>query len=291
MYNSREVIMRSIDEIRPSPIAGYWYSANPKVLRDEIQSYLNKANLPSINGEVIGLVAPHAGYRYSGQTAAYSFKTVLGESYDLVVLLSPFHQYHPATILCSAHDYYQTPLGKIKVDQEITNLLINSIVTKHGLDAVKIANDEEHSLEIELPFLQCVLDGDFDLLPIMVRSIEPNLAQMIANSLIDVIKGKKVLIVSSTDLSHFYPKALAEKYDQEMLSQIKTFSVQNVYQTESKGEGFACGLGAVMIGIATSYLLGADKVEILHHSTSGDVTGDFSSVVGYGSVVFLRSHL
>lgn len=283
--------MRSINEIRPSPIAGHWYSANPNVLRDEIQSYLNKANLPSINGGVVGLVAPHAGYRYSGQTAAYSFKTVLGDSYDLVVLLSPFHQYHPASILCSAHNYYQTPLGKIKVNQDLTNLLINSLVTKHGLDTVKIANDEEHSLEIELPFLQCVLDGDFDLLPLMIRSVEPDLTQIIAKNLVEVIKGKKVLIVSSTDLSHFYPQSLAEKYDQEMLSQIKTFSIQNVYQTEAKGRGFACGLGAVMVGMASSNLLGADQVEILHHSTSGDVTGDYSSVVGYGSVVLLRSHL
>jgi AmmeMemoRadiSam system protein B len=283
--------MRSINEIRPSPIAGHWYSANPNVLREEIQSYLNKVNLPSINGEVKGLIAPHAGYRYSGQTAAYSFKAVLGESYDLVVLLSPFHQYHPATLLCSAHDYYQTPLGKIKVNQDITNALISSVVTMHGIDSVKIANDEEHSLEIELPFLQCVLDGDFDLLPIMVRSVEPNLAQLIANSLFEVIKGKKVLIVSSTDLSHFYPKTLAEKFDQEMLTQIETFSVQNVYQAELKGEGFACGLGAVMVGMACSFLLGADKVKILHHSTSGDVTGDHSSVVGYGSAVFLSSHL
>jgi len=76
-----------------------------------------------------------------------------------------------------------------------------------------------------------------------------------------------------------------------MLSQIKTFSIQNVYQTEAKGRGFACGLGAVMAGMASSNLLGADQVEILHHSTSGDVTGDYSSVVGYGSVVLLRSHL
>jgi len=280
--------MRTYSEIRPSPIAGYWYSSNPVVLREEIQSYLDKVNLPQINGEVVGLVAPHAGYRYSGQTAAYSFKSVLGNTYDLVVILSPYHQYHPATILCSAHDYYQTPLGKIQVDQELSDAFIKAINNKQDVEIVKIVNDEEHSLEIELPFLQSVLADDFKLLPIMIRSIQPAISEKIAEALFGLIQSKRVLLVCSTDLSHFYSQALAEKYDLEMLQQIKTLSVNNIYETEANQRGFACGIGAVMVDAATSKLLGANRAEILNHSTSGNVTGDYGSVVGYGSVVFLR---
>ena len=154
---------------------------------------------------------------------------------------------------------------------------------------VQITQDEEHSLEIELPFLQCVLDGDFSLIPLMVRNINPNQSELFAGHLFELIKDKNVLIVTSTDLSHFHPQVIAERLDHEMLDQMRSFSVQNVFQTEMEGKGFACGIGAVMISMALCRMLGADKVEILHHSTSGKETGDLTSVVGYGAGVFVKS--
>jgi AmmeMemoRadiSam system protein B len=282
--------MNKITETRPSPIAGHWYSGNAQMLRTEINNFLDAANLPDPGGEIIGLIAPHAGYRYSGQTAAYAFQSVRNQQYDLVIILSPFHSYHPATIITSAHDYYQTPLGKIQVDQELIRLLFTQNIPDTDIKMVQVAYDEEHSLEIELPFLQCVLEGDFSLLPLMVRSIDPRQSEIFAKYLFELVKDRNTLIVASTDLSHFYPQVIAERLDKEMLDQIQSFSVQNVYRTEFEGKGYACGLGAVMVSMTVSKLLGADKIEILHHSTSGTQTGDFSSVVGYGAGVFIKSH-
>lgn len=283
--------MNRITETRPSPIAGHWYSGNAQVLRTEINNFLNNARLPVLGGDIIGLIAPHAGYRYSGQTAAYAFQSVRNQHFDLVIVLSPFHSFHPATILTSAHDYYQTPLGKVHVDQELIRLLITQTIPDPDIKMLQIAYDEEHSLEIELPFLQCTLEGDFSLLPLMVRSIDPRKCEMFANYVFDLTKDRNALIVASTDLSHFFPQAVAERLDKEMLDQIQSFSIQNVYQTEFEGKGYACGLGAVMISMALSKMFGAEKIEILHHSTSGIQTGDFSSVVGYGAGVIIKSHI
>lgn len=281
--------MNRITETRPSPIAGHWYSSNAQVLRTEINNFLNNASLPESRGKVIGLIAPHAGYRYSGQTAAYAFQSVRLQQFDLVVVLSPFHSYHPAMILTSPHEYYQTPLGKIHVDQALIQSLFTQTIPDKDIKMAQVAYDEEHSLEIELPFLQCALGGDFSLLPLMVRSIDPRQSEMFAKLIFELIKDRNALIVASTDLSHFFPQIVAERLDKEMLDQIKSFSVRNVYRTEFEGKGYACGLGAVMISMVLSKMLGADKIEILHHSTSGTQTGDFSSVVGYGAGVFIKS--
>ncbi len=281
--------MNKITPTRPSPISGYWYSNDPQILRAEINTFLSKVTLPDLGGNIIGLIAPHAGYRYSGQTAAYAFQSVRDRHFDLVVILSPFHSYHPVPVLTSAHEYYQTPFGKIPVDQELIQLLMSQKIPDSEMKIVQIAYDEEHSLEIELPFLQCALQGDFSILPMMVRSIDPQQSELIAGQLYELIKDRNVLIVASTDLSHFYPQIVAERLDQEMLEQIRSFSTKNVYQTERNGKGYACGLGAVMVSMALTQMLGANKIEILNYSTSGAETGDFSSVVGYGAGVFVQS--
>lgn len=282
--------MNRITETRPSPIAGHWYSGNAQNLRMEITNFLNNTNLPDPGGDIIGVIAPHAGYRYSGQTAAYAFQSVRNQHFDLVIVLSPFHSYHPATILTSAHEFYQTPLGKIHVDQALIRLLITQTIPDKDIRMVQVAFDEEHSLEIELPFLQCTLEGNFSLLPLMVRSIDPRQSEMFAHYVFDLIKDRNALIVASTDLSHFFPQTVAERLDKEMLTQIQSFSVADVYRTEIDGKGYACGLGAVMISMALCKMLGADKIDILHHSTSGTQSGDLSSVVGYGAGVFIKSN-
>ncbi len=282
--------MNKISEVRPSPIAGYWYSSNPRVLKAEINDYLNQAILPEINGEIIGLFAPHAGYRYSGPTAGYAYKAIQDQEYELVIILSPYHAYHPASILSSSHQYYETPFGRVKVDQSILNSMMEKISLETSLEMVLVANDEEHSLEIELPFLQLSVNNSFSILPLMIRSINPQEAGDVATIILNLVKDKKVLVVASTDLSHFYSEAVAESLDAEMLKQIQTFSIENVFRSESNGTGFACGLGAVMVCMSICDGLGADKIEILHHSTSGKMTGDFSSVVGYGAGVFIRTN-
>lgn len=279
--------MTEIAEIRPSPIAGTWYSGDPDRLRQQVDQYLTAARLPELDGEVIALIAPHAGHRYSGQTAGYAFATVMGQTRDLVVILSPMHAAYPANLLTTAHRAYATPLGEVWIDQDALAQL-DAGLAKDGLPLTPVANDKEHSLEIELPFLQRALSNDFKLLPLMVRSQSPLIARRVGHALAEILRGRNCLLVASTDLSHFYPQQTAQTLDAEMLRRMASFSPEDLFSAERTGQGFACGVSAVASVLWAARELGADSVKILHHSTSGDETGDLSSVVGYGAAAVLK---
>ena len=268
-------------DVRPSPIAGTWYEANPKALAANIDSYLNKAHLPEINGRVIAVIAPHAGHRYSGQVASHAFKALDGLNPNLVVILSPYHSYTSHQLLATAHQAYSTPLGNIEINQAALAEL------KSALDVpiTPITHDKEHSLEIELPFLQRVLKNEFKLLPIMVRGQEPEVAKKLGDALSTVLKNKNAIIVASTDLSHFYDQRTANALDREMLKRFESFAPESIFEAERTGKGFACGHAAVASMLWAARELGANKVQILNYATSGDSTGDQSSVVGYGAAV------
>ena len=275
------------NDIRPSPIAGLWYNSVPQSLAQEIDSYLKNGSLIT-DSSVLGVIAPHAGYRYSGRTAGHAFASVSGESRDLVAILSPMHAYHDAPLLTSTHQAYATPLGKVPIDEDALDVLRTRLASV-GIPLTQIAHDREHALEIELPFLQRALQGAFKLLPLMVRSRDPHLLEDLGASLVEAVEGRSVLLVGSSDLSHFYPQSIADRYDREMLRQIANFSPAGVLAAEENGTGFACGAGSVAAVLWASRQLGADTVRVLHHSTSADETGDASSVVGYGAAAILKS--
>jgi AmmeMemoRadiSam system protein B len=162
--------MNTIHPIRPSPIAGSWYPANAKVLASEISGYIDGAVLPKVIGEVVGLIAPHAGYFYSGTTAGYAYRCVQGNSYDICAVFSPLHDYLPYDLMTSAHDAYSTPLGQVKIDHELALAISKKMEERAGVSLQHVANDREHSLEIQLPFLQQALIEPFLLLAVMVRT-------------------------------------------------------------------------------------------------------------------------
>ena len=271
-------------DVRPSPIAGKWYDANPKSLAAGIDAYLNDAQLPQLDGEVVAVIAPHAGHIFSGQVAAHAFKTLQGSNPDLVVVLSPHHEYTPHTLLTTAHKFYATPLGRIEVD--LTALA--ELQTELEPPMTAIANDREHSLEIELPFLQRALKNSFKLLPLMERARDAETAKELGAALARIIRNRKAVMVASTDLSHFYDSVTADLLDHEMLRRFETFEPQAVFEAEQTGRGFACGHAAVASMLWAAKLLGAHKVQTLSYATSGDITGDHSSVVGYGAAAVLR---
>ncbi len=281
--------MAGISDIRPSPIAGTWYTADPKRLAHQVDEYLAAAKLPDLHGEVIGIIAPHAGHRYSGPTAGYAFRAIQRNSYDLVVVISPMHGFHPASLLTTAHTAYSTPLGNIPVDAEAIKELTELMLQQSGADLFPVANDGEHSLEIELPFLQRAVEGDFHLLPVMVRTQSARTIEILGKSLAKVMASKKSLLVASTDLSHFYPQATAQRLDTGMLEAFSSLDPMAILDAEETGKGYACGAPAVAAVMWAARELGANKVEILHHSTSGDVTGDYNQVVGYGAAVLLKT--
>jgi len=275
--------------VRPSPIAGQWYEGDPKALAHAVDAYVNEAKLPELKGEVIGVVAPHAGHRYSGAVAGYAFAALRGRAPKLVAVLSPFHNYHSAPLLTSAHEAYATPLGTVPIEREAVATLDSALRSELGFGLTPIANDAEHSLEIELPFLQRVLTSAWKLLPIMVRAQEPRVCMKLGKALAEVLKGKDALLVASTDLSHYYDQRVAIVLDRTMLAQVEAFSPEGAFSVERNGKGYACGLGALAAMLWAAQGLGADSACLLRYATSGDVTGDYSAVVGYGAAAILKS--
>lgn len=281
--------MNDQSNLRPSPIAGTWYEGQPKVLKQNIDAYLDNAELDALPGEVIAVIAPHAGHRYSGAIAGYAFAALRDQTPDLVAVISPMHHPYAQPLITSSHDAYSTPLGTIPIDKSATEELDTALKSDLGTGLSAVSRDPEHSLEIELPFLQRVLASDFKLLPVMVRAQDPRISKGLGVALASVLHDKNYALVASTDLSHFYDQETANKLDNEMLRQIEAFSPEGVFEAERTGKGYACGHAAVAAVLWAARELGADTVKLLNYATSGDVTGDYSGVVGYGAAAILKS--
>jgi AmmeMemoRadiSam system protein B len=272
-------------DLRPSPITGSWYPGSAKTLAASVDGYLNAVQLPNLSGEIIAVIAPHAGHVYSGGVAAYAFAAVRDLAPHLVAVLSPFHNLAAYPLLTTRHDAYATPLGSLEVDKQALSELQSWL----EIPIAAVAHDREHSLEIELPFLQRALKNEFKLLPLMIRAQEEEAAHELGRALAKTLKNKKALLVASTDLSHFYDQETAARLDREMLRRFEAFNPASIFEAERVGKGFACGHAAVAAMLWAARDLGADKVQVLKYATSGDVTGDYSSVVGYGAAVVLKA--
>ncbi len=276
--------------VRPSQIAGRWYEGEPKALAREVDSYMEAAQLPPLQGEVLGVIAPHAGHQYSGPVAGYAFAALRGLKPKIVAVLSPFHNFHSAPLLTTSHTAYGTPLGPVPVDRERVEQLSELLKSELGFGLTEIANDAEHSLEIELPFLQRTLASEWKLLPVMVRAQEADVCRKLGELLARVLEGREAVLVASTDLSHYNDQKTAMAMDRAMLEPIEAFDPERAYDIDRSGRGYACGLGALTAVLWAARALGADRTEVLRYATSGDVTGDYSAVVGYAAAVILKSY-
>jgi hypothetical protein len=217
--------------------------------------------------------------------AGYAFKVLQGADPDLVVILSPMHQPARAPLLTTSHQAYRTPLGEVEVDQEMLDKISRKLQGAGAPPLTEVGRDQEHSVEIVIPFLQRALSGDFRILPIMLRQQSPRVSRELAEVLADLLAGKKVVLVASTDLSHFYNAEQAEQLDQRILQEVKALNPAGIYRAEEHDKGYACGKGALAAVLWAAQALGANHAELLHYSHSGDVTGDNSRVVGYGAAV------
>lgn len=275
-------------DARPSPIAGRWYAGEPDVLSSHIEDFMGAAKIKKddLSGKVVGLVVPHAGYIYSGRTAAYAYKTIADQPRKLVVILSPLHQYSPSDFITTAFRAYQTPLGDIEVAQDEMEE-INNILKEDRLALTQLAGESEHSLEIQLPFLQVIWPQKFKLIPVMVRSYDMGRIKKFAAALAEVLKGHDYLILASSDLSHFFPLNVAEQLDAGTLTRISRFKPEQVLAGARDESAPACGAAGIAVMLETLKILGANKVQILNYSTSANVTGDKTSVVGYGAAAVM----
>jgi MEMO1 family protein len=275
--------------VRPSPIAGQWYEGDPTTLAQIVDEYLTAAALPELNGDVIGVIAPHAGHMYSGAVAGYAFAALKGLRPDLVAVIGPMHRPYDEPLLTTTHSAYFTPLGSVPVDKSALKDLDVMLKSELGYGMTPIARDPEHSLEIELPFLQRIFQHDWKLLPIMVRALDERVSEGMGKALATVLRDKNAVLIASTDLSHYFQQETALTYDRAMLKEIEAFNPIGAFDLDRTHKGFACGLGAFASVLWACKKLGADTVKVLRHATSGNVTGDYSSVVGYAAAAILKS--
>jgi AmmeMemoRadiSam system protein B len=266
---------------RPSPIAGQWYPGAPDVLRQRVQSYLDAAMVEPIDGRPVALVSPHAGYRYSGGVAAPAFQLVQGAHYDVVTIVAPNHRIvKSAPYLTTSHKAYWTPFGRVPLDGEV----VAALDARVGL--TQVSRDEEHSLEIQLPFLQVALAEEFRLLPVMLNDQSEETCYALGEALADVLRDRNSLLIASTDLSHFYDAETAARLDGAVTDCVAAFDPQGLLRVLATGKGHACGGGPTVAVMLAARSLGADRARLLKYATSGDVTGDYHSVVGYAAAVF-----
>jgi AmmeMemoRadiSam system protein B len=221
--------------------------------------------------------------------AGHAFAALRGSQAGLAVVVSPMHHLAAPDLLTSAHTAYETPLGEVPIDHAALDELDELLQEEAQVSLARVTRDGEHSLEIELPFLQRVLPQGFSLLPLMVR--EPNAAvtRALGLALAKVLRNRPAVLVASSDLSHFYPQSIANKLDSEALRRVAAMDPQAVLDMEEEGAGFACGRGALSAVLWAVKELGANRGVILNYATSGDVTGDFSQVVGYAAAAFLKA--
>lgn len=273
------------EKIRESVIAGTWYPADPGALKRQISEYLDRAAPPSIEGSLIGLIAPHAGCMYSGPVAAYAYKLLLQDPFDRVLILAPSHQASfPGSSIYNLGGY-RTPFGVVPLDHEIIGDLYKYTSL---LRYVPQADQVEHSLEIQLPYLQTVLPS-FTLVPIVMGTQRLDYCAQLAEAISSVCEGKRVLLVASTDLSHYFPYEEARRLDGTFLDRFSAFDPEGLASELQSQKCQACGAGPVLTLMMAARKLGADSAKVLHYANSGDVTGDKSSgVVGYAAAALCR---
>lgn len=271
--------------VREPSVSGTFYPENPRSLVNTIEAYLKNVRLDSLDRDVIGLISPHAGYMYSGQVAAYGYKAIAGLSYETVIVMAPSHRSRFDGVAVLAKGGYRTPLGVVPIDEALVEDIL-------GIKGVVKANVDvhrgEHSLEVQIPFLQVVLK-DFTIVPLIMGSQDPQLCEALAENLYGAIKktGKNVLVAGSTDLSHYYPYSEAVELDAVIKEHLDAYDIEGLADDLQRGTCEACGAGPMIATMLLSRKLGATASKVLKYENSGDVTGDRNGVVGYISCIFL----
>lgn len=266
--------------VRLPAVAGLFYTNSADELHNEINQYLENTLPCQIENPVRGLIAPHAGYVYSGQAAAQAYQTIRNAPYKTVVVVSPSHYEYFHGVCIYQGDAYRTPLGDIPVNKELRNQLTSSDqIIFSGTNG----HGREHALEVHLPFLQTVL-GDFDLLPIVMGDQSTAIIEQLAIAL-KQINQPEVLFVASSDLSHFYPREIATVLDGIVEEHINTYNYRQLTADLQKGRCEACGGGPIAAIMQALDVPGVSKAATLVRTDSGYISGDTTEVVGYLSAV------
>ncbi|OQA29334.1 MAG: hypothetical protein BWY59_00391 [Verrucomicrobia bacterium ADurb.Bin345] len=278
--------------VRPPAVAGAFYPGDPAELGAMVDSMLAGARIPELKGRVRALIAPHAGYVYSGSVAAHTFKAIEGAQFKTVVLVGASHREGYPGISVYSRGQFRTPLGDVPIDAEFAQKLIAASPLIYFRESAHVA---EHSLEVQLPFLQRVL-GDFKLVPVLLGDRAPELSRVLADALV-ATAGEDVLVIASTDLSHYPAYDDANVADRQTLQAVVSGDADALDRTIRQLEHMRipdmatlmCGEAATKAVMMYAKAVGANRIELLKYANSGDaMPGGRKGVVGYGAVVFLE---
>lgn len=263
---------------RKPAVAGQFYPLNPRTLQHELSSFLA---LDQQKQRAVGVVSPHAGYIYSGKVAGMVFSRV--QIPPSVIILGPNHRGVGRDVAVATRGSWDMPLGQVPIDEELAATI---------LDASKLAADDErahafeHSLEVQVPFIQQIRP-DFRLVPIALGRLSLDQCLAFGADLASAISGRagEVLIVASSDMTHYEPAEAAEKKDRAVIDRILRLDPGAVYEFVRDNRVTMCGVIPVTIMLAAAKSLGATGAELIGYMTSGDTSGDYASVVGYAGVI------
>jgi len=278
---------------RPSQ-AGMFYAGTAESLKKQIEEcFLHKlgpGKIPKVarSGprKVVGLICPHAGYVYSGPVAAHSYYRLARDGIpEVFVILGPNHMGYGSAIALMNEGIWRTPLGDVEIDYQTASKILRA---SEVIDIDDTAHRFEHSIEVQLPFLQYLYGSEFKFVPIAFLMQDLESSREVGRALAKALEGKNAVIIASTDMTHYEPHEQAVRKDKLALSAVEKLNEEEFYSIIESYNISACGYGPVAALITAAKLLGVKKAEILCYKTSGDVTGDYSSVVGYASACFTK---
>ncbi|QDI88722.1 AmmeMemoRadiSam system protein B [Candidatus Nitrosopumilus sp. SW] len=274
--------------IRKPVVAGQFYPGTKNELEEMIdycvQHKYGPGNQTQKDEEIYGIICPHAGYVYSGPTACHSYKAISSKNPELVIILGPNHFGVGKDVATMTNAQWETPLGLVEVDSEAAQKIANE---SEYIEIDEFSHSKDHSLEVQIPMLQSMLSNKFKILPIILRDQSLEMAKDVGNAVAQIAKSKNTMIVASSDFTHYEENSFAHSQDKSLIEPILEMNVEKFYNVLIEKRVTACGYGAIGSVLIACKKLGATKGELLSYSTSGDVMGDTSSVVGYGAIKFI----
>jgi hypothetical protein len=274
--------------------AGAFYEGNPDALRQQIEScFTNKIGpgaIPKVvetpPKKVIGLMCPHAGYIFSGPVAANAYyKLAVDGKPDVIVIFGPNHTGQGSGLAVMNEGFWRTPLGDVEIDREMANQIAQE---SRIVDVDDSAHQYEHSIEVQLPFLQYLYGSDFRIVPICFLMQDLPSAREVGEAVAKVLLNKKSVIIASSDMTHYEPQENAQKKDKRALDAIEAMDEVRFQSTVEDYNLSVCGHGPIAALITAAKIMGGREAKLLCYATSGDVIGDRSSVVGYAAVCFVK---
>ena len=281
-------------KIRRPTQAGAFYEGDVDTLKIQIENCFlqefSPKKRPKVNRngprEIIGLVCPHAGYMFSGSVAANAYYELASDGApDTVVIMGPNHTGYGSALAVVNEGFWRTPLGDVEIDGETANRIVQET---RIVDVDELAHRFEHSIEVQLPFLQYLYGSEFKFVPICFQMQDLSSAVEVGKALVEVLANKNAVVIASSDMTHYEPQGNAAAKDMAALKAVEAMDEKRFYSIIEKQNVTACGYGPIAALITAAKGLGAKEAKLLCYKTSGDTTGDYSSVVGYAAVSFKK---